>query len=312
MNWLKQQYGSAEGPLGFPMLDRQALVVDSVLKSLPKDKAFEYRRLAGEKLVSTETLPGERSDVSWITTEDPDRQNEVVIAKGMNDSQYGLNPIVTLNHCYAMPPVGKSLWRKRSKDGAMVGIKAKTQYPPTPPSWPEGEEWPPDCAFSLVQSELLRGKSIGFLPTAVHVPTREEREKAMARAGEGAKAWEKVELVIDEWILLEYACVFLPAQQNAVVEAVSKSALSVNFGKALGIEEARAMTPRPKEEDTENGRPGAGSGGPRTTGGQQSVIAFTTLAELEKSLVEHINEFDFQTAAFQAATDALDRHRGRV
>jgi len=127
MDYLKQHYGSAEGPLGFPMLDRQALVLDSVMKSLPKGKEFEYRRIANEKLTTTETLSGERSDVSWITTEDPDRQDEVVIAKGMNDGQFALNPIVTLNHCYGMPPVGKSLWRKRSKDGGRIGIKAKTQ-----------------------------------------------------------------------------------------------------------------------------------------------------------------------------------------
>ncbi len=276
MDYLRQYYGSCEGPLGFPMQDRQATVVDTLLKSLPKAKEFEYRRLSGEKLAATETSPGERSDVSWITTESPDRQNEVVIAKGMNDSQFALNPIVTLNHCYHMPPVGKSLWRKRAKDGSLVGIKAKTQYPPAPANWPEGEEWPPDCAFSLVQAELLRGKSIGFLPTAVHVPTDKERR------GEGEKGrggdWSKVNLVIDEWILLEYACVFLPAQQNAVVENVSKT-----FAKALGIEEAP---------------------------GPEGRLAFTALSELEKSIARQIT--DWKPDIHQAIQDALDRHRGRV
>jgi hypothetical protein len=284
MDYLKQCYGSCEGPLGFPMQDRQATVVDTLLKSLPKGKEFEYRRLSGEKLAATETSPGERSDVSWITTESPDRQNEVVIAKGINDSQFALNPIVTLNHCYHMPPVGKSLWRKRAKDGALVGIKAKTQYPPIPPHWPEGEEWPPDCAFSLVQADLLRGKSIGFLPTAVHVPTREERERGIQKGGEGASAWQKVDLVIDEWILLEYACVFLPAQQNAVVENVSKS-----FANALGLEGIKRQEAAVREE------------GP---------FAFTALSELEKSIVRQIT--DWKPDVERAIRDALDRHRGRI
>ena len=83
--------------------------------------------------------------MSWITTEDPDRSSEVVIAKGMNDSQFQLNPIVTLQHAYYLPPVGKSLWRKKAKDGDRVGIKAKTQYPQKPDSWPD-DDWPPDCA----------------------------------------------------------------------------------------------------------------------------------------------------------------------
>lgn len=300
MDYLRQYYGSCEGPLGFPMQDRQATVVDTLLKSLPKGKEFEYRRLSGEKLAATETSPGERSDVSWITTESPDRQNEVVIAKGMNDSQFALNPIVTLNHCYHMPPVGKSLWRKRAKDGALVGIKAKTQYPPIPANWPEGEEWPPDCAFSLVQADLLRGKSIGFLPTAVHVPSREERERAMSHGGEGAKAWQNVNLVIDEWILLEYACVFLPAQQNAVVENVSKS-----FANALGI----------------NGNHGehGGHGASLTKSfpvlpvvGDQNprVMGFTALSELENSIVRKIT--DWKPDIHRAIQDALDRRRGRV
>jgi hypothetical protein len=38
-----------------------------------------------------------------------------------------------------------------------------------------------------------------------------------------------VDLIFDEWILLEYSCCFLGVQQNATVEAVSKS-LSPEFG----------------------------------------------------------------------------------
>ena len=45
--------------------------------------------------------------MSWISTEDVDRSNEVVLARGMNDSQFKLNPIVTMQHAYWLPPVGK-------------------------------------------------------------------------------------------------------------------------------------------------------------------------------------------------------------
>jgi hypothetical protein len=54
------------------------------------------------------------------------------LAKGMNDSQFALNPAVTLNHCYGLPPVGRSLWRKKARDGDRLGIKAKTLYPKAP------------------------------------------------------------------------------------------------------------------------------------------------------------------------------------
>src|SRR5207249_12113419 len=114
-------------------------------------------RSVGFKAV-TEVSTGERSDVSWISTEDPDRVGDVVCAKGMNDGQFRLNPIVTLNHSYNMPPVGRSLWRKQVKDGPLRGIKAKTLYPPRPAAWAEAKDWPADVAFALVHAVLLRGK----------------------------------------------------------------------------------------------------------------------------------------------------------
>ncbi len=42
-------------------------------------------------MAPTEWNPGERSDVSWISTETPDRYDHVVFAKGMNDSRFALN-----------------------------------------------------------------------------------------------------------------------------------------------------------------------------------------------------------------------------
>src|SRR5262249_32924771 len=74
---LTRHYGTANGPLGFPMLDRQAFALDAILKALPNEDAYAYRKsVVAEK--ASEVLPGERSDVSWITTEDPDRTKEVV------------------------------------------------------------------------------------------------------------------------------------------------------------------------------------------------------------------------------------------
>src|SRR5947209_2614196 len=81
----------------------------------------------------------------------------------MNDSHFKLNPILTNNHAYWCPPVGKSLWRKRAKDGPLVGIKAKTVYPKRPDSWTD--DWMPDTVLALIQ-----GKSVGFLWLKSHAP----------------------------------------------------------------------------------------------------------------------------------------------
>jgi hypothetical protein len=274
---LTRHYGPVEGPLGFPMPDKQARVLDALLKALPKSKEYAYRHLVTAK-APTELNPGERSDVSWITTESPDRQGEVVLAKGMNDSQFQGNPVVTLGHAYWMPPVGRSLWRKRVKDGGRHGIKAKTQYPARPDAWPETETWPPDQAFALIQAGLLQGKSIGFLPTKVHVPDDKEARQF---------GWDNVGLVIDEWLLLEYACVFLPANQDALVEAVSKGSLGLapETLKALGVD---------------------------TVAPDSRVIPFTSLEEVERAAVRAVEALDLEMLAARHVHERLERMRGRV
>jgi hypothetical protein len=279
MSHLAQHYGPATGPLGFPMPDRAARTLDTLLKTLPKSKDYEYRHLVSTR-APTELNPGERSDVSWISTESVDRTGEVVLARGMNDSQFQGNPLVTLGHAYWLPPVGKSLWRKRARDGDLVGVKAKTQYPARPAAWPDVEPWPPDKVLALIQAGLLQGKSIGFLPTRVHVPDDKERKK---------NGWDNVGLVIEEWLLLEYACVFLPANQDALVEAVSKGGADIppEFLRALGLDLSLA---------------------PPTPG----VVAFTALEEVERHVERRIAGIDFESLGRRAVEESWQKARGRV
>ena len=275
---LTTHYGQTIGPLNFPQTDRAASALDAVLRALPKTREYEYRKAVSAK-APTELNPGERSDVSWITTESIDRMGEVVVARGMDDTQFQGNPLVTLGHAYWLPPVGRSLWRKRTRDGDLVGVKAKTQYPPRPESWPAADAWPPDQVLALVQAGLLQGKSIGFLPTKVHIPN----EKEATRHGWG----DQVSLVIDEWLLLEYACVFLPANQDALVEAVSKGSVNVPPAllDALGLN-ALQTPPQP--------------------------LAFTRWEEVERLIARRVAAIDFHTLTHQALQRGFDKARGRI
>jgi hypothetical protein len=222
-NFMKSHFDT-EGPFGLPMKDAQAKALAARLAALPDDDAFTLRRLSQARGVS-ELQPGERADVSWITEEGPDRLGDIVLASGMDDSHFQLNPIVTLNHAYDQPPVGRSLWRRKARDGTKRGIKAKTHYPARPDGWTLSD-WPPDLAFELVKAGLLQGKSIGFIPLKLRAPTGEEIQQNAAFA--------KVRYIIEEWLLAEYACCYLPMQPNAVVETVSKS-MPTKWMQLLGI-----------------------------------------------------------------------------
>jgi hypothetical protein len=220
--------------------------------------------------------------VSWISTEETDRDKEIVTARGMNDSQFRMNPIVTLQHCYYMPPVGKSLWRKKDKNGSIRGIKAKTVYPGRPDDWPD-DYWGPDEVFSLVRNGLMNGKSIGFLRLKSHAPTSHEIAAIPDLAN--------VSRIIDEWLLLEYACVFLPCNQSALVEQVSKGLPFPNgMAGVLGFQVEQP--PQPEQPPPADYAP----------------VPFTSeeeIARLIRTRLEGINPQSIVQTAF-------DRAKGRV
>ncbi len=224
-------YFDTEGPFGLPMKDAQAKALEAKLRDLPKDDLYGLRRCSFARGIA-ELSPEGRCDVSWITEETPDRAGDIVIARGMDDAHFQLNPIVTLNHAYDQPPVGRSLWRRKVKEGTLVGVKAKTLYPQKPAAWPGGD-WPPDIAFELVRAGLLCGKSIGFFPLKARTPTGGE----ISRRPE----LKSVRYIIEEWILAEYACCFLPTQPNAIVEEICKALpgpLPASVAEALQLQQS--------------------------------------------------------------------------
>jgi hypothetical protein len=200
-----ETYGTTLGPLGFPQSDEAAKSLETVLDTLPE---VDYRRLSAVG----NPVPGDRADISWISTEALDRQAEVVLASGMDDSQFSLNPIVTLNHDYTRAPIGRSTWRRRTRRDGVVGIQARTVYPAKPDDW--SGAWAPDAAFALVQAGLLAGKSIGFLAMESRPPTPDE----VAQRPEMARCRR----VVTRWLLLEYACTWLPVNPQTLTEAVGK------------------------------------------------------------------------------------------
>lgn len=303
-DWLKE-YG-VEGPLGFPMLEKQARGLDELLKGHSKDSAMAFQRQAISAAVVSLSIPtgaevneGERSDVSWISTEKPDKYDSIILSKGVNDAQFAQNPIVTLGHSYWMPPVGRSLWRKKIKKGinGYNGIKAKTVYPRKPDSWPKDDEgrdapWPPDKVLSLVQAQMLNGKSIGFLPLKAHSPSSHEIA--------GNPAMAKVDRIYDEVLLLEYACVYLPGNPDTLVEQVSRGSIDLTpeILKALGMEGLSIRKPDPAPITP-----------PPASLPTPSFVSEDTVARAVSSALAQI---DFLSIAKNAIEEQIARRQGRI
>lgn len=159
---------------------------------------------------------GKREVVSIISTDDIDRDGEVVIPKGLVKKNYAGNPVILLNHNWDSLPIGKSLGIKAqgNKLFARSYITDKTEI---------GRD-----AFELVKEGILTAISIGFSPLEQGPPT----EKEILKRPELAQARN----IIRKWELLEYSFVTIPANPQALSLSVSKS-LSPTIKQFLDINE---------------------------------------------------------------------------
>lgn len=189
-----------ESSLGIKTTEEMARKIDSLLPSIPQN----LRRIVNKSSTETELAPDLRTDISTVTTSQMDRDQEIVIAEGINLDEFRINPIVLYEHNYALP-TGKCLWIKPIPNG----LSAKTQYPERPQGFVG--DWLPDFVYGMIAADVLKGKSIGFLPVEYRDPTDDERA-----------AYPQVESVITNSLLVEYSCVAVPCNAAALVEAINK------------------------------------------------------------------------------------------
>ena len=161
----------------------------------------------------------QRTVVSKITTEAIDRYKEVVIATGIDLAAYHTNPVVLLNHASYDVPIGRNLWIKLTSD--KKGLVAKTQF---------RDDEDGKAILKLYQEGYMRGFSIGFRPDFDEMgPPKTDEVKARPELAECRCIYRKSEL-------LEYSCVSIPANAEALAMAVSKG-LHIPKGLIPEVEE---------------------------------------------------------------------------
>lgn len=149
--------------------------------------------------------------VAKLTTDSVDRDGEVLIPQGMNSKEYENNPVLFYNHDYANP-VGTVTNLKRS-DKAVIGT---LEFARRPEDF-QGEFFP---AFieALVKQGVVRGVSVGFIP--------ETNGGRLATKGDRKKWGPRIKRVFNKWKLLEVSIAPLPANQEALIQAVGKGIVS--------------------------------------------------------------------------------------
>ena len=145
-----------------------------------------------------------------ISTETIDRDGEVLVAQGMDSSEFDKNPVVFYNHDYAQP-VGKVTDLRRGKGK----VDATIEFAKRPDEF-EGAYFP-EFVESLVEQGGVKGISVGFLPQpgGVRKATQKDREDY----------GDNVRQVFSKWKLLEVSVAPLPANSTALVSAIRKGAV---------------------------------------------------------------------------------------
>lgn len=134
-----------------------------------------------------------RTLVVKISTSNPDRSNDVVVADGMQVDNYLRNPVVAAFHRYDQPAIGRTVEIAKSADG----IVAKVEFVPA------GINPLADQLYEMYKAGFMNAWSIGFIP----------------------KKWADLENFgrqFDEWELLEYSAVLVPDNPEALTLLRSK------------------------------------------------------------------------------------------
>jgi HK97 family phage prohead protease len=181
-------------------------------------------------VVTKESTDEDNTAIAAISTDAIDRDKEVMLPKGVDFENYNKNPVVLWAHDYSGTPVGKTQWIKQGRKY----IKAKWEWADTDKAQEIKQLW--DGGF-------LGAVSVGFIVTKSHEPTPVEIKKN--------PEWAEVYRIIDEWELLEYSIVPVPANPEALA-GIKDLGISEATQKELGIESTTVFEEKEPEE-TNNG-----------------------------------------------------------
>ena len=149
------------------------------------------------------------------STREIDRDNEIIFPKGMDISQFKMNPKILNGHDFSKDLLAKAISVSRTE----FGIPMTIEFAPTE----EGEK------FRMLSQFMPLTFSIGFIPTDVLLP-RDPGFGDLVKQLNGSwdefrnnKTGDKVSAFIRKGILLETSIVNIPSNAGAIQLAAAKA-----------------------------------------------------------------------------------------
>lgn len=156
--------------------------------------------------------PGERSFVAWVSTEQVDREGDVVVASGVDfKTEYLANPVVMAVHDYGRWPLGQCEWLKVKSGPQWRGLYGKANV---------DDDADAEVVWKKIQKRTVRGVSIGFQPAKGMKsaewgpPTADELRKN--------PHWKGARRIIRRCVMIEFSVTPIGMNPSALIEAVSK------------------------------------------------------------------------------------------
>jgi HK97 family phage prohead protease len=162
----------------------------------------------------------ERSIKSIITTDNLDRDGEVVMTKGLKFSEIMVSGAVLFMHDQSKV-IGRNVWVQKEKSGDGMRAVAKTMFAKTETA---------NEVFELVKGGFIKGWSIGM--DGITAKRRDLTENDLKKRPDWAGAMS----VIEKANVLEYSAVSVPANADSITLAYEKGL----------IRATKAYFPKPK------------------------------------------------------------------
>lgn len=195
-------------------------------------EASEVKRLCKEAGIKYYEGYEERLSTFTISTEDADRDSDVVLQKGIDLKDYKNNPVVLFSHNSRALPIGATIkmWRNGGKTKAtMVHFDGNAD-----------DTGLSETIYRMVKAGAIKGASIGFKPVKAYFPDEKEMKDR------GMDPWG---LVYENIRLLEWSICSVPANQASLAEAKAKALISekdIEIAEKFGLIDA-ATKPYPNE-----------------------------------------------------------------